>query len=188
MVFHRYPCSRPFLSCCNIRSHSRHNCNISFLFSFFIFSLLDTDCGFLTILTQNLPGLEVQDPQTNQWKSVKPLEDAFVVNLGDMAARWTNDAYKSTKHRVYNKTDFTRYSVPFFCNCNFDAPVKCIVNNDNKNKNSRGEVDVEVEVEGATNNKDDGGLIAGETMGAKYEPTTAGAYILERLGLMRLVK
>ena len=124
---------------------------------------LDTDCGFLTILAQDLPGLEVQDRQTKQWTSVKPLEDAFVVNLGDMAARWTNDAYTSTKHRVYNTNESTRYSVPFFCNCNFDAPVKCILDNGGKNKNNQQEE-------------------------AKYEPTTAGTYILGRLGLMRLVK
>lgn len=125
--------------------------------------LEDTDCGFLTILIQDLPGLEVQDPLTNEWKSIEPIDDTFVVNLGDMAARWTNDVYRSTKHRVYNTTDSTRYSVPFFCNCNFDAPVKCIMDCNS-----------------------DGSTVDGEE--AKYEPTTAGEYILERLGLMRLVK
>ena len=90
----------------------------------------DTDCGFLTILTQDSPGLEVKDPQTDEWKPVKVLENMFVVNLGDMAARWTNDAYKSTKHRVYNQNDSIRYSIPFFCNCNFEAPVKCILTDD----------------------------------------------------------
>ena len=87
----------------------------------------------------------------------------FVVNLGDMAARWTNDVYKSTKHRVYNQTEMTRYSIPFFCNCNFDAPVKCIMGT-------------------AASGINDSGV------DAKYEPTTAGLYILEKLGLMRKIK
>lgn len=141
---------------------------------------IDTDCGFLTILAQTLPGLEVQDPQTNQWKSVRPLEGAFVVNLGDMAARWTNDAYRSTKHRVYNTNPKTRYSIPFFCNCNFDAPVECIVTgHDEKNTGEQN-----------TNGGDDESSSANrsEPNVAKYEPTTAGVYILDRLGLMRLVE
>ncbi len=87
-----------------------------------------------------------------------------MVNLGDMTARWTNDRYKSTKHRVYNRNEYTRYSVPFFCNCNFEAPVKCIIN-------GGGEIHKRSVAEGA-----------------KYDDTTAGAYILERLGLMRDLK
>lgn len=137
-----------------------------------------TDCGFLTILAQTLPGLEVKHPQTNQWKAVRPLDGAFVVNLGDMAARWTNDAYQSTTHRVYNKTESTRYSIPFFCNCNFDAPVECIVNKRDTDcdQNLTGREENEARIE-----NDDEEV-------AKYAPTTAGVYILERLGLMRLAK
>ena len=44
-----------------------------------LFDRQDTDCGFLTILAQDLPGLEVEDPQTKEWKSVEPIEDTFVV-------------------------------------------------------------------------------------------------------------
>lgn len=136
------------------------------IIAFISFCVKDTDCGFLTILAQDLPGLEIQDPITNEWNLISPVKDTFVVNLGDMAARWTNDTYRSTKHRVYNTNDSPRYSVPFFCNCNFDAPVHCILQDIGVGKSFD---DNEAEQK------------------AKYEPTTAGAYILERLGLMRLV-
>jgi len=115
-----------------------------------------TDCGFLTILAQDsVPGLEVLDASLG-WKEVPAISDSFLVNLGDMTARWTNDRYKSTKHRVYNQTDYVRYSVPFFCNCDFDAPIKCIMDEETEEK-----------------------------LEAKYDDTTAGVYIMEKLGLMR---
>ena len=30
------------------------------------------------------------------------VEDGVVVNIGDLLQRWTNDYFKSTKHRVVN--------------------------------------------------------------------------------------
>jgi isopenicillin N synthase-like dioxygenase len=126
---------------------------------------------------------------------VKPLDNMFVVNLGDMAARWTNDIYKSTLHRVYNKTDSTRYSIPFFCNCNFDSPVKCIVSTaeETKNNNSNdNNGDGDNHDDNVKNNELPTAEVAevaevAQNNIAKYEPTTAGVYILERLGLMRLL-
>lgn len=149
-----------------------------------------TDCGFLTILAQDLSGLEVQDPQTQQWKLVQPLENMFAVNLGDMAARWTNDAYKSTKHRVYNQNAKTRYSIPFFCNCNFEAPVECILTDNGSlsllcDDNDDDDDDHNAGKEDNHNKENYGDAIARKCALAKYEPTTAGAYILERLGFMR---
>ena len=58
-------------------------------------------------------------------------EDAFVINLGDLMARWTNDRWMSTPHRVINPPEedlakARRQSVAFFCNINMDAEVECI--------------------------------------------------------------
>jgi isopenicillin N synthase-like dioxygenase len=72
------------------------------------------DFGFLTLLAQdNVGGLQVQTP-AGHWVDAPPIEDAFVVNVGDMLHRLTNGKLLSTPHRVINATGRERYSVPFF--------------------------------------------------------------------------
>lgn len=62
-----------------------------------------TDYGFVTILRTEAAagGLEVQTRE-GVWVEVPWVPDSFVVNLGDMAARWTNDRWPATLHRVTN--------------------------------------------------------------------------------------
>ena len=79
-----------------------------------------TDFGSLTILAVNdAPGgLQVLFPD-GAWHDVRPAPDHFVVNLGDMMGRWTNDRWKSTVHRVVNPpreqaTGSRRQTVGFF--------------------------------------------------------------------------
>ena len=58
-------------------------------------------------------------------------EDAFVINLGDLMARWTNDRWLSTPHRVINPpaekaANARRQSIAYFCNVNMETCVECI--------------------------------------------------------------
>jgi len=92
-----------------------------------------SDYGTLTILRQDdAPGgLEVRSPHENRWVPIPSIDGAFVVNVGDLLARWTNDRWRSTVHRVVNpdlgETRSTRrQSMPFFHNANYDSVVACL--------------------------------------------------------------
>ncbi|MGB1117276.1 MAG: isopenicillin N synthase family dioxygenase [Parvibaculales bacterium] len=73
-----------------------------------------TDFGCLTLLAQqHIGGLQILT-RDNEWCDVPPRDDMLVVNIGDMLARWTNDRYASTRHRVVNKSNEARLSLAFF--------------------------------------------------------------------------
>jgi len=75
-----------------------------------------SDYGTITLLWQinDVPGLEVQDLE-GTWHPVPYAEDGVVCNIGDLLQRWTNDYFKSTKHRVVNThIDQERWSMPHF--------------------------------------------------------------------------
>jgi isopenicillin N synthase-like dioxygenase len=90
-----------------------------------------TDFGSVTLLQQDdAPGgIEVRDP-AGSWRPVPHIPGAFVVNLGDLMARWTNDRWVSTLHRVVNppaeRRGEARLSIPFFHQPNADALIECI--------------------------------------------------------------
>jgi isopenicillin N synthase-like dioxygenase len=108
-----------------------------------------SDYGSLTLLaTEDKPGgLQVCNA-AGQWVDVPIVPGTFIVNIGDLMARWTNDTWVSTLHRVVNPPADAgdaadRLSLVFFHNPNHDAPI--------------------------TN------LVAGQA--AKYAPTTSGEHL-----------
>lgn len=109
----------------------------------------DYEC-FTLLLSSSIPGLEILKPSGN-WHRVSYVSGSFIVNVADFLMRWTNGVYKSTVHRVVNKTSEARYSVPFFFSVNYDAVVETLPTC----------------------------LADGEK--SRYPPIRAGEYILERL-------
>ncbi|MEU5532917.1 2-oxoglutarate and iron-dependent oxygenase domain-containing protein [Streptomyces sp. NPDC020362] len=83
------------------------------------------DYGFLTLLLQDtVGGLQVQR-EDGLFHDVPPLQDAFVVNLGELLEVATNGYLIATNHRVISPPGATeRYSVPFFYNPRLDAKVE----------------------------------------------------------------
>ena len=70
-----------------------------------------TDFGVLTVLAQDdVGGLEVQDA-SDTWIEAPPIPDTLIVNVGDLLARWTDGAYKSTPHQVVNRSGRERLSL-----------------------------------------------------------------------------
>jgi isopenicillin N synthase-like dioxygenase len=93
-----------------------------------------TDNNFLTFLAQSaLPGLEVRTAE-GEWLRPPVVPGTFVVNTGAMLARYSNDRFRATPHRVINRNDASRYAIPFFLGPNHDslvAPVPTCVGPDN---------------------------------------------------------
>ena len=84
----------------------------------------DYEC--FTILAQDsVPALQVLNT-AGQWVQAPPLDDCFVVNIGDQMARWTNDLFASTVHRVINRSGLERYSIPFFFGPDYDTVIQAL--------------------------------------------------------------
>ncbi|KAL5114708.1 hypothetical protein ACEQ8H_007377 [Pleosporales sp. CAS-2024a] len=88
-----------------------------------------TDFGCITILLQDkVAGLQVYDYASKEWLDVTPTPGAFVVNLGNLMMRWSNDRYISNLHRVINISGAERHSIPVFFSGNPDYTVTCLPN------------------------------------------------------------
>ncbi|MED6149708.1 hypothetical protein PIB30_065049 [Stylosanthes scabra] len=83
-----------------------------------------SDYGLLTLLLQDeeVEGLQIQFQ--GKWLTVKPISNAFVVNLGDHLEIYSNGKYKSVLHRVLVNAKKSRLSVASLHSLPFDCTVK----------------------------------------------------------------
>ena len=85
-----------------------------------------TDNSFITILARTeVPGLAVRLP-SGEWLAPPLIEGTFLVNLGNMMKRWSNDRFHSTPHGVLNDSGNDRYSIAFFYSPNVDSVIECV--------------------------------------------------------------
>ena len=115
-----------------------------------------SDYDNLTIcLIEDKPGgLQARNTE-GAWVDVPEMPGGFVVNIGDLMMRWTNDRWKSTRHRVINPprdraNDSRRISMCFFVEPNHDAVIECLP------------------------------TCHGADEPIKYQPVTAGDYMIEK--------
>ena len=88
-----------------------------------------TDYGAFTIVAaEQIPGLQIFLDET--WVDVPAVPGGLVVNLGDLMARWTNDRWVSTLHRVVipggPDQERDRMSVPYFFQPSYGALIETI--------------------------------------------------------------
>lgn len=85
-----------------------------------------TDYGFITLLAQDdVGGLEVRN-KAGEWVAAPPVPGSFVMNVGDILARWSNNRFVSTPHRVINRSGRERYSQPFFFDPSMDHTIAAL--------------------------------------------------------------
>ncbi|XP_020572498.1 2-oxoglutarate-Fe(II) type oxidoreductase-like isoform X2 [Phalaenopsis equestris] len=88
-----------------------------------------SDFGLLTLLaTDGVAGLQIckdKDARPQIWEDVTTLKGGFIVNLGDLLERLTNDVFRSTLHRVVLDGQ-ERYSIAFFADPSHEYLAECL--------------------------------------------------------------
>lgn len=120
------------------------------------------DINLITLLMgAHGKGLQVQN-HNGTWIDAIAKPDQLMINVGDMLSRLTNNKLKSTIHQVVNPPKelwgTSRYSIPFFMHPVSDMPLNCLENCIDENNPK------------------------------KFDDTTAGEYLNERLIELGLVK
>jgi len=86
-----------------------------------------TDYGCLTLVHQDsVGGLQVRG-RDGDWIGARPIEGTLVVNVGDLLARWTNDRFASTPHRVVNTSGRERFSLAVFVDPDWATLIEPVV-------------------------------------------------------------
>jgi isopenicillin N synthase-like dioxygenase len=85
-----------------------------------------TDNSFMTVLARTeVPGLAVRLP-SGEWFPPPVIPGTFLINLGNIMRRWSNDRFLSTPHGVLNDSGTDRYSIAYFHSPNPDRVIECL--------------------------------------------------------------
>jgi len=85
-----------------------------------------TDNSFMTALARSdVPGLAVRLP-SGEWFPPPLIEGTFLINLGNIMRRWSNDRFLSTPHGVLNESGSDRYSIAYFHSPNPASVIACL--------------------------------------------------------------
>ncbi len=92
-----------------------------------------TDNTFMTILARmDVPGLAIRLP-SGEWVTPPLIPGTFLVNIGNILRRMTNDTFLSTPHGVVVEGNAARYSLAYFHSPNpystIDVLPSCIDDN-----------------------------------------------------------
>ena len=80
-----------------------------------------TDNSFMTALARtDVPGLAIRLPN-GEWFPPPVIPGTFLINLGNIMRRWSNDRFLSTPHGVINESGTDRYSIAYFHSPNVDC-------------------------------------------------------------------
>jgi len=83
-----------------------------------------TDNSFMTALARtDVPGLAVRLP-SGEWFPPPLIPGTFLINLGNIMRRWSNDRFLSTPHGVLNESGADRYSIAYFHSPNPGAVIE----------------------------------------------------------------
>ncbi|MGH7095666.1 MAG: isopenicillin N synthase family dioxygenase, partial [Stellaceae bacterium] len=85
-----------------------------------------TDNSFMTALARTeVPGLAVRLP-SGEWLAPPIIPGTFLINLGNMMRRWSNNRFLSTPHGVLNESGADRYSIAYFHSPNPASVIECL--------------------------------------------------------------
>jgi isopenicillin N synthase-like dioxygenase len=84
------------------------------------------DNSFMTALARtDVPGLAVRLP-SGEWFPPPIIPGTFLINLGNMMRRFSNDRFLSTPHGVLNESGADRYSIAYFHSPNPNSTIECL--------------------------------------------------------------
>ncbi|MGA8196133.1 MAG: 2-oxoglutarate and iron-dependent oxygenase domain-containing protein [Acetobacteraceae bacterium] len=85
-----------------------------------------TDNSFMTALARtDVPGLAIRLP-TGEWFPPPVIPGTFLINLGNIMRRWSNDRFLSTPHGVINESGADRYSIAYFHSPDPASTIECL--------------------------------------------------------------